>query len=302
MGTRPMHIGLDTDGYRLNHRRAVYVSLGELFFWAYNKTNTTQEGDPYHDALSIWADTMDLIASLFDGSETITLPDGTSTSAPVIIWHDEDINAISERYIYDVNTRFANWPLFPQAWMYTDDNDDKWYEVLTRVMTRAKRYAYTQAVGIFRQYRALLIEYNPTADYWKKIKKQGGTSPYASITDSGSGPSISSWTASNGKAAYKTDSSIDSTNPITTTNETTTFDSSSFRNLDKSTQTGKTTNTNEIPNSGYFENVDEEGESGTPIADLIGKELELSRAYNDIYENFLRGLDHEILLAYWRGA
>ena len=302
MGTRPMHIGLDTDGYRLNHRRAVYVTMGELFFWAYNKTNTTQEGDPYHDALDIWAETMGLIATLFDGSQTVTLPDGTTANAPTIILNDEDFNAISERYIYDVNTRFANWPLFPQAWMYTDDNDAQWYEVLVRVCTRAKRYAYTQAPGIFRQYRALLIDYNPTADYWKKIKKQGGTAPYAGITDSGSGPAISSWTASNGKAAYKTDSTIDSANPVTTTNESTTFDSTSFRNVDKSTQTGKTTNTNEIPNSGYFENVDEEGESGTPIADLIGKELELSRAYNDIYENFLRGLDHEILLAYWRGA
>ena len=302
-GMTPMHAGIDTDGFRLNHRRAVYVTMGELFFWSYDKTNSTEEGEPYHDALKIWGDTMDLIASLFDGSETITLPDGTTASAPVIILNEEGFNAISERYIYDVNTRFANWPLFPQRWMYRPDNDDKWYEVLTRVMTRARRYAYTQAVGIFRQYKALLMEYNPTADYWKKVRKQGGTSPYASITDTNGDVSVSSWTASNGKAAYKSENAIDSGNPVTTTNETTTFDSTSFRNVDKSTQTGKTTNTNEIPNSAYFERTDEEGEtSGTPIADLIEKEIELSRAYNDIYTNFIRGLDNEILLQYWRGA
>lgn len=304
MGTTPMMLGNLIEGYRLNRRRAVYVTMAELYIWAQNITATTEEGQPYHDALSIWNTTFEKIANLFDGSETITLPDGTTASAPIIVKPKgtEQFDAVSRELIYDNNTRFANWPLFPLVQSYRPDNDAEWYTVLKVICGRAENYAYTQSVGIMRQYKALLMEYNPTADYWKKTRKQGGNAPYASITDT-NGPAVSSWTASNGKSAYKSENAIDSGNPVTTTNETTTFDSTSFRNVDKSTQTGKTTNTNEIPNSAYFENVDEEGEtSGTPIADLIAKELELSKAYGDIYKSFMKGLKGEILLQYWRGA
>lgn len=306
MGMQPMILSNVTEGYRLNRRRAVYVTVAELYIWAQNITAATEEGQPYHDALTIWENCFGAIAELFDGSETITLPDGSTASAPTIVKPQEEgeqFDAISRELIYDNNTRYVNWPLFPLMQYYTPDNDAEWYSILKIICDRATNYAYTQAAGIMRQYKALLMEYNPTADYWKKVRKQGGTSPYASISDTNGDVSISSWTASNGKSAYKTDSTIDSANPVTTTNETTTFDSTSFRNVDKSTQTGKTTNTNEIPNSAYFERVDEEGEtSGTPIADLIAKELELSKAYDDIYRNFMKGLKNEILLQYWRGA
>lgn len=306
MGMQPMILSNVTEGYRLNRRRAVYVTVAELYIWAQNITAATEEGQPYHDALSIWEDCFGTIATLFDGSSTITLPDGTTADAPIIVRAKEEgeqFDAISRELIYDNNTRYVNWPLFPLMQYYTPDNDAEWYSILKIICDRAVNYAYTQSAGILRQYRALLMEYNPTADYWKKIRKQGGTSPYASISDTNGDVSISSWTASNGKSAYKSENAIDSANPVTTTNETTTFDSTSFRNVDKSTQTGKTTNTNEIPNSAYFERVDEEGEtSGTPIADLIAKELELSKAYDDIYRNFMKGLKNEILLQYWRGA
>lgn len=306
MGRTPMIIGNLTEGYRLNRRRAVYVTMAELYIWAQNITATTEEGERYHDALSIWNDTFGTMSTLFDGSETITLPDGSTASAPIIVKPQEEgdqFDAISRELIYDNNTRFANWPLFTLVQYYTPDNDAEWYTVLKVICDRAVNYTYTQAAGILRQYKALLMEYNPTADYWKKVRKQGGTAPYASITDTNGDVSVSSWTASNGKSAYKTDNTIDGANPLTTTNESTTFDSTSFRNVDKSTQTGKSTNTKETPNSAYFERIDEEGEtSGTPIADLIAKELELSKAYNDIYKNFMKGLKNEILLQYWRGA
>lgn len=306
MGMQPMILSNVTEGYRLNRRRAVYVTVAELYIWAQNITAATEEGQPYHDALSIWEDCFGNIATLFDGSSEITLPDGSTADAPIIVRAKEEgeqFDAISRELIYDNNTRYVNWPLFPLMQYYTPDNDAEWYSILKIICDRAVHYAYTQAAGIMRQYRALLMEYNPTADYWKKIRKQGGTAPYASISDTNGDVSISSWIASNGKSAYKTDNTIDGANPLTTTNESTTFDSTSFRNVDKSTQTGKSTNTKETPNSAYFERIDEEGEtSGTPIADLIAKELELSKAYDDIYRNFMKGLKNEILLQYWRGA
>lgn len=306
---RPQYIGIDTTGMRLNRRRAIYVTMAELYIWAWNKNQTTQEGEPYHDCLDRWNNVMGRILALFDGTETITLPDGTTATAPKILPSKDEVDydAITEYYLYDNNTRFANWPLFPLAQMYTDNNDYEWYTVFSRTMNRAERYAYTQAPGIFRQYKGLLLEYNPESDHWTKSKKIVGNAPYATLGPTGTDqmdPQVSSWSAGNtGHTEYISTNTISNSNPVRTKNETTTFDNTSLRNLDQSTQTGETSTTNSLVNTAGFEKYEEEGNKGAiPIQDLINKELELSRAYDDIYKNFMKGLDNEILLSYWRGA
>lgn len=308
MGKTPQNLIYNIP-YRWNTRRPIYVSMAELMNWAWNITQNTEEGEPYHDAYALWQDALEYATGLFDGSMTFTDPiTGETKNVPAFLYGDDNIGAWEELELYfsqDYNCRLMNKPLFSYSYDYVPDNDGQWYKILQWTCSRIKRYCDREWLRFFKQMRAIALDYNPIADYWSKSKELGGSSPYASFGGSQTDPEdvkISDWTTSNGKAAYKSESDIKA-GGIETDNYTTTYeDASSGRLAGKSIQTGGTQNTSEVPNSAYWKKREEEGNKGSfSPQEMIAKELELAPLAS-ILDEFLDGLSKEIFLQVWNGA
>ena len=180
-------------------RRPIYVSQAELFNWASKITRSTQEGEPYHDALQIYNSAVSAIAAFFDGSKGTFVDPMTEqlVSYPTICTSTD----IGDFLCDEFNTRLLCWPLYYRAWEYEDDNDGKWYTVLNFWAGRVKRFCKFNGTKYDKLVRLSTIEYNPLADYWSKEKELNATAPYATISNPSSGEygSVSSWTASGGK-------------------------------------------------------------------------------------------------------
>ena len=291
---------------RRSARRPIYITCAELFQWSYDKTNSTQEGDPYHDALSKFQNAMKAIASLFDGSlGTFTDPiSQTQLSYPTIC----DWNDILNMYCDDYNSRLVAMPLFDPAYTYTQDNDLKWYNCLVSFCGRIERYVKFNTIAYKKFLATAVMKYNPISDYWTKIIEKGGNAPKAGIIDGADTidgqPDINSWTVSNNDdTAYGSSSSVSSNGEIN--NYTTTYDDASnsrLANRQTTNNSGSNTTTINAPNNAYFRRRDEEGFKGTSPQDILEKEIELSRVYENIVRGFCEELNKEIFLStYARG-
>lgn len=286
---------------RRSARRPIYITFVELYQWAFDKTNSTQEGDPYHDAISKLQNAMKAIASLFDGSlGTFTDPiSQTQLSYPTIC----DWNDIFNMYCDDYKSRLVAMPLFDPAYTYTQDNDLRWYNCLVSFCGRIERYVKFNTIAYKKFLATAVMKYNPISDYWTKSLEKGGNAPKAGIidgTDTVDGkPDINSWTVSNNDdTAYGSSSSVSSNGEID--NYTTTYDDASnsrLANRQTTNNSGSNTTTVNAPNNAYFRRIDEEGFKGTSPQDILEKEIELSRVYEDIVRGFCEELNKEIFLS-----
>ena len=174
---RPMNAdGLDF-GLRDTYRRPIFATSVELFNWAATITQSTQEGEPYHDALQIWEDTCELIANLFNGTQTFVNPfTGETQNYPELLDQDD----VQRMMVEDFNTRLISWPLYPIAALYSDDNNQEWYEVLTKWSHRIERFVKSQGERYLRMLKVLALEYNPLSDYWIQKTELGANAPYVS--------------------------------------------------------------------------------------------------------------------------
>ena len=295
---RPMNAdGLDF-GLRDTYRRPIFATSVELFNWAATITQSTQEGEPYHDALQIWEDTCELIADLFNGTQTFVNPfTGETQNYPLLLDQDD----VQRMMVEDFNTRLISWPLYPIAALYSDDNNQEWYEVLTKWSHRIERFVKSQGERYLRMLKVLALEYNPLSDYWIQKTELGANAPYVSLTNGASEePTISSWTSSNVKTDYKTKAGTGNEQPKTS-NYTTTYDDDTTGRL-ASYQTNDGATISEIPNSGYVRKLKEEGNKSGTIQDIIEKEMELAKQFGNITGSFFDSLNKEIFLSYYKGA
>lgn len=286
---------------RRSARRPIYITFVELYQWAFDKTNSTQEGDPYHDAISKLQNAMKAIASLFDGSlGTFIDPiSQTEISYPAIC----DWNDIFNMYCDDYKSRLVAMPLFNTAYTYTPDNDLRWYNCLTSFCGRIERYVKFNTIAYKKFLATAVIKYNPISDYWTKSLEKGGNAPKAGIIDgketTDGKPDINSWQVSNnGDAAYGSSSSVSSNGEIN--NYTTTYDDASnsrLANRQTTDNSGSNNTTVNTPNNAYFVRREEEGFKGTSPQDILEKEIELSRVYEDIVRGFCEELNKEIFLS-----
>lgn len=286
---------------RHSARRPIYITCAELYEWAYNKTNYTQEGDQYHDALTKFQNAMKAIASLFDGSlGTFIDPiSQTENSYPTIC----DWNDIINMYCDDYSMRLVAMPLFNTAYTYTPDNDLRWYNCLVSFCGRIERYVKFNTIAYKKFLATAVMKYNPISDYWTKSLEKGGNAPKAGIIDGAETtdgqPDINSWTTSNnGDDAYGTTSSASSSGSVN--NYTTTYDDASNdrlagRQSASNSSNGSTSTT--TPNNAYFVRREEEGFRGTSPQDILEKEIELARVYEDIVRAFCQELNKEIFLS-----
>ena len=286
---------------RRSARRPIYITCAELYQWAYEKTNSTQEGDPYHDALSKFQNAMKAISSLFDGSlGTFIDPiSQTQISYPDICdWTD-----ILDMYCDDYSMRLVAMPLFDPAYTYIQDNDLRWYNCLVSFCGRIERYVKFNTIAYKKFLATAVMKYNPISDYWTKSLEKGGNAPKAGIVDGESTtdgkPDINSWQASNnGDTAYGTSSSASSSGSVN--NYSTTYDDASNDRLasrQSTSSSGSSSTSQAIPNSAYFRRREEEGFKGAAPQDILEKEIELARVYEDIVHGFCEELNKEIFLS-----
>lgn len=274
----------------------IYITFGELWNWAVHKTNTTQEGEPYHDAADLLLDAFDAIAEFFDGSlgtfvnpltgQTINYPEICESED--IQWHFRD----------NFNSRLIYRPLFNNFYTYTDDNDEYWYNCVKTFSKRIERFCKFNFTKYNKLIQLSAIDYNPLADFWTKEKELNATAPYATIKNhSGSEyGDMNSWEAATGKTDYKiTTGPENNTTGITTTHQTTTFDSTSFRDESKDISLGKTEQKNEIPQSATLRKKEIEGNDASPMQDIIEKEFNIAHLW-DIVDTFMNEIAKEVFL------
>ena len=285
---------------RRSMNRPIYITCAELYNWCVDKYNTTQVGDPYHDAYEKFTDSMKAIASLFDGSlGTFVDPmSGATVDYPEIC----DWNDILDLYMDEYNSRLVAMPLYDNAYAYSENNDVRWWNCLLSFTGRINRLVKFLTPSYARIMRAMAIEYNPLADYFKKVKEIGGNAPYAGIlvdTEHGKTfPEVNSWVSSNnGHIDYSSESEADGTNKPTTKNYSTTYDDSSTGRLASySETTGKTKNKTEIPNSAYFKDLNEEGNTGASPQEALEKELAIANAFMDLVHQFCEYVNTEAFI------
>lgn len=300
MGKTPQELIPPFSRYRTN--KSIYITQMELYNWAYRKTNSTQEGDPYHDALTLYMDAVDAIAAFFDGSlgTFIDPMSGQEINYPEIC----DSTDVKDYFHDDFNSRLIYWPLFNLYYDYTEDNDQNWYETLEHWAGRVKRFCKFNARKYTRLLQLSAIDYNYLADYWSKEKELNATAPYATV-DNETGSEygkVSSWeeTKTGRKGDYKTITTIDDEAPMKNEHFTTTYDSTATNRLESyDNQTGTTNNTNEIPQSAALRKKEVEGNNATSLQDIIEKEFDISHLW-DIFEGFMGELAKEIYLQVYR--
>lgn len=298
MGKTPQQLIPPFDRYRTN--KSIYITQTELYNWAYLKTHSTQEGEPYHDALSIFMDAVDAIAEFFDGSlGTFVNPmTGETIDYPEVC----DSTDVKDFFNDDFNSRLIYWPLFNSYCDYTEDNDYQWYRTLEHWAGRVKRFCKFNGLKYTKLMQLSAIEYNPLADYWSKEKELNANAPYATISNPSSGEygNVSSWTASGGKQDYKNTTTINSATPMKNEHFTTTYDDAAATRLESyDKQTGSTENKNEIPQSAALRKKEIEGNDANPMQDIIQKEFDIAYLWN-IFEGFMDELAKEIYLQVYR--
>ena len=299
---RPINAGNLDFGFRDTYRRPIFATSVELYNWAATITSQTQEGQPYHDALKIWEDTCGLIADLFNGTKTFVNPfTGETQNYPLLLDQDD----VQRMMVEDFNTRLISWPLFPLGYLYEEDNNQEWYEVLTKWSHRIERFVKSQGERYLRMLKVLALEYNPLSDYWIQRTELGANAPYVSLKNGTSEePTINNWNSDSAHTdGYKSKTQAQSNNIPTTKNYSTTYDDDTTGRLASyQTTEGGTENEVKSPNSGYVRKLKEEGNKSGTIQDIIEKEMELAKQFGNITGSFFDNLNKEIFLSYYKGA
>lgn len=300
MGKTPMMIA--DAAFSNRRKRPIFVSSTELYNWCVEKYN---EGD--EDPLTQWGKAMEEIASIFDGSLTYTNPFTKETfNLPELLTEDD----VEDLFNNDFNARIVSYPLFTRMEAYYPDNDNRWQVVLDRFCGRIHRFVKAKGPTYYNMIGSLYIinleEFNPIADFWEKEKEFTGSAPYASFdgteTDT-EDVKISSWTTSNGKASYKSESDAKA-GGIETKNYSTTYDDASNDRLaSRQVQTGGSESSSEIPNSAAWRKKETEGNKGSfSPSEMIEKQLELSKNWSKIKDEFFNELAKEIFLSIYNLA
>lgn len=295
--------GLSMWAYRGQRHRPLYTTIGQLYVWAQSITNATQEGETYHDALSIWQGMIAELTSLFDGSQTYTDPLTGETINILAVVEDED--DMQEYIFVDYNIRQVWWPVFDRSTPFTTDTNiqnQQMYAVLKHFCNRVHRFYTSKGWSVYKTLGILAVEYNPIADYWRKGVDLSAAAPYVSLTNQAGKeePTFSDWNSDTAHTdGYKTQTQAQANNTPTVTNYTSTYDDASNGRLaGYQTTEGGTEAISKMPNNGVVKKYSEEGNKGTfSPQEMIQKELELNSKIGDVLRNFLDSLMNEVCLS-----
>ena len=152
----------------------IYITMGELFVWAYNHQNDATYGHCYTELKAAF----EKIAEFFDG--TIQIVDGlqpgqyydpqgrTSDGAPLIlsmpvICDEDDIQDI---FMDNYNIRSVYVPLYFRPYQVFETSEDKRAEsVCNKLCGRITRFCKLNKFKYIRLLQILNFEYNPIENY-----------------------------------------------------------------------------------------------------------------------------------------
>ena len=286
-------------------KRPYYISIADLYNWAVTITSETEEGDDYHDSLTMWEDMIGNLTSLFNGSQTYVDPiTGNEVNLIPLLYNEDDM----QDYIFsDYNERLVWWPLFAHYYQFTTDEatiNERFYMVLTHFCNKVNRFAMANWVAIYKSLGILSIQYNPIADYWRKGVDLSAAAPYVTLSEPGTGseePTISGWNSdsSHSSGYHSEQKAMTGANQPKVESYTSTYDDASTGRLAgyQQSQGGNETTTT-MPNSGVVKKYKEEGNKGTfSPQEMIEKELELNSQLGNLLRNFLDKLMNEVCLS-----
>lgn len=284
-------------GFRAPFYRSVYITCTELYNWAYIKSATTQEGEPYHDAIDLWNNAIKEVEQLFDGSMTYQDPiSGETVNLPALVLKGE----VKDYFLNDFNTRVIAWPLYDPAFEGLSE-DYRYYQLLKMWVSRIVRFVHSYRWTVYKSLGSLAIKYNPIADYWTKGTDISAAAPYITLQNGeDEEPTITDWNSDDSHTdGYKTSMQTQSGNMPTTRSYTSTNDDDSNGRLAAyQTQEGGTESISAMPNTGVVKKYKEEGNKGAySPQEMIKKELELAEAFNGILDRFFRELNKRIFLS-----
>lgn len=152
-----------------------YITIIELASWAYNKTQSTQEGDQYHDAYSRFAALFDKAQTLFDGTKTYQDPQKLHEAQPSIISYPQILDPQSADlinfYLSNFGERLLMNPVevgkFNPSFdiMKVMDYDDAMYATLTRTEFLIDHFVQNNQEKYLRLLALLNLKYNPIDNY-----------------------------------------------------------------------------------------------------------------------------------------
>lgn len=299
----------DFFNFRRNRNRPYYICIADLYNWAVTITSETEEGDDYHDSLSLWEEMIGELTELFDGSMEYVDPISGNTINLVALLQDEDD---MQDYIFsDYNERLVWWPLFGHYYQYTENPtiiNERFYQVLKHFCNKVHRFYMANGYSIYKSLGILAVEYNPIADYWRKGVDLSAAAPYVTLDEPSTGeeePKISGWNSdSSHSSGYHTEQkAMSGANQPKVENYTTTYDDASTGRLASYQQSqGGNETTTQLPNSGVVKKYKEEGNKGTfSPQEMIEKELELNSKLGNVLRNFLDSLMNEVCLSVMYG-
>lgn len=261
-----------------------YITQFDLYNWC-----VSHSSGEYRTALTLYNAVCEDVAEFFDGSlGTFVNPiTGETIEYPEICTYID----ISGYFAQEFGLR----SIIVSEFDFCKDKDEQFWTILNQWAERIRRFCRINKIKYIKLIQLSAINYNPLADFRKKSKEIQGHAPYASLgVDSNGVPNVSNWTATNNSKDYSSTTTTTS-GGITNTHQTTTYDSTTFRDESKDIQTGGTTTTNGIPNSGDFRTFEEEGNDANPMQDIIMKEFDIAGLW-DIVDMFMNELAKTIYL------
>lgn len=152
-----------------------YITIVELASWAYNKTQSTQEGEQYHDAYSRFSALFNQAQTLFDGTKTYQDPQKLHEKQPSIISYPQILDPSSSDlinfYLSNFSERLLMNPVevgkFNPSFdvMKVMDYDDAMYATLTRTEFLIDHFVQNNQEKYLRLLALLNLKYNPIDNY-----------------------------------------------------------------------------------------------------------------------------------------
>lgn len=157
-------------------RRKFYITMVDMVSWAYNMTQSTQEGDNYHDAYSKVQHMFDEALAIFNGTKTYTDPQTLHNSIPSTRYYPEiidhtDVDYIINYYLENFDERLLEQPIEVgkfnprfdvQRYM---DYDDAMYAALDKICRMIKKFTEINENKYLRRLQILNLVYNPIDNY-----------------------------------------------------------------------------------------------------------------------------------------
>lgn len=162
-------------------RKKFYINYVDLVKWAYNITQSTQEGDDYHDAYSRIQSMFNKVKPIFDGSKTYYDPQRLhkkdwnpgETHPPEITYPEiipiTDTAFILNYYLDYYSERLLEQPVEPGKFNLLTgtqmDYDAAMYFVLDKICHMIDKFAVLNQEKYLRRLALLNLQYNPIDNY-----------------------------------------------------------------------------------------------------------------------------------------